>query len=482
MNVNALKLAAAAFKQALQAQDRQGLIAAAHRLIDLNTPLGQQWQGLAQEVFRWGELNLALRALDVWAAQGSGGPLAGYDKAAMLARVGRARDAADALDAIPSDAPTPEAHAYLHGVLSTQLGKRSEAERHFRRALQASPLSGRSWLGIAQLGALAERDEAAMRQLERSMVRAPIEDQVALAIALGKVEHESGNRSAAFAYFDKATEIDRQRFTYQPREMEASAEIARSWTAREIAEFAALAPAPPRRPLFVTGAARSGTTLVDQILAAHSKIDSAGELGLAIQIEAMVGGFAPEDFRRYLAGGKSLAVLQSTFLRLVGERIGGSGAFVDKTLNLSRSLGPLAALFPDSPFIWMRRDPIENAFSIYRTWLANNVVGGWRLGDLAHFMRLEDVLLDHWTRELGSRLLVVRYEELVESPREWTERISKHCGFEAEPQQLDFHTSERPVTTASALQVRQPINRSGLHAAEPYRPFLAPFVEAYFGR
>jgi tetratricopeptide (TPR) repeat protein len=478
LDITALKLAAAAFKSALQAQDRQAVIAAAERLIELDAPLGQQWQGLAQEVFRWGELNLALRALDTWASQGSAGPFAGYQKAAMLARVGKAAEAASEMATLPPDAPTPVANAYLQGALATNLGKEREAERHFRRALKAAPESGRSWLGLVQLGPIGRADETAMRDAAPAIRRAPVEDRAAYAIALGMLEHAAGHYPEAFAHYREANEIERERYTYDAADNEASAAIAGSWTAGEIAEFAAMVPAPVRRPLFVTGLARSGTTLVEQILASHSSVDAGGELGLALQLEAIVGGFAPADFHAYLAGNGSLASLQGTFLRLVAERVAGAGPFVDKTLNMSRALGPLSALFPDSPIVWMRRDPVENALSIYRTWLANNVVGGWRLEELADHMRLENRLLEHWRHELGDRLLVVQYEELVEDPRGWTERITRHCGLEVEPRQFESHRSERAVTTASALQVRQPINRRGIGAAEPYRAFLKPFIDA----
>lgn len=479
MDITALQFAATAFKSALQKQDRQAVLAAAERLIELKAPLGQQWQGLAQEVSRWGELNLALRALDVWSSQGSAGPYAGYQKATLLARVGKAEEAERELAALPADAPTPVANAYLKGALATNLGNSREAERHFRRALKAAPDSGRAWLGLVQLGCTSERDEADLRRNARAVARAATEDRAAFAIALGLLEHAKDNYERAFAHYRDANDIERERYSYDVRDNEASAAIASSWAAADIANLAGQVAAPDRRPIFVTGLARSGTTLVEQILASHSAVDAGGELGLALQMEAIVGGFAPSDFRKYLASGGSLDLLQATFLRLVAERVPGTGVFVDKSLNMSRALGPLSALFPDSPIVWMRRDPVENALSIYRTWLANNVVGGWRLEELAHHMRLEDALLDHWTHQLRDRLLVVQYEELVEDPPGWTERITRHCGLEVEEQQFASHRTARAVATASALQVREPINRRGIGAAEPYRPFLKRFIDAY---
>ena len=130
----------------------------------------------------------------------------------------------------------------------------------------------------------------------------------------------------------------------------------------------------------------------------------------------------------------------------------------------------------------MQRDPADNAWSIYRSWLANNVVGGWSLAEIAHHMRIEEAMLDHWRAQLGERLLVVSYADLVDAPDQWVERITRHCGLKPEAGQIDFHKSDRAVSTASFLQVREPINRRGIGVAAPYREHMAAFDAAYADR
>lgn len=136
-------------------------------------------------------------------------------------------------------------------------------------------------------------------------------------------------------------------------------------------------------------------------------------------------------------------------------------------------------MFPNAPIIWLRRDPLDNALSIYRTWLANNTVGSWLLKDIANHMKLEDGLREHFARELGGRLLVVPYEDLISDPSGWIERITTHCGLDPEPGQIEFYKADRGVTTASSMQVRKPINREGIGSARPYRELMQPFVDAY---
>ncbi|MGV3554516.1 MAG: sulfotransferase [Croceibacterium sp.] len=481
MDIDALRLAAAAFKSALQGDDRQAVVAAARRLVELDAPLGQQWPGLVQEVFRWGELNLALSALNAWHRQGAPAHAVNHEKAALLARAGLAERAANLADALPADFPSPVANAYLRAALAVSQGRREAGARFFRRAVQLRPDSGRSWLGLAQLGEVSERDREKMLALATEGRFEDEEDRAALENALGLIEHRKGNHLAAFEHFEKSTSIVGRQRPYSKSDNEESARTAASWSRSNLANLDQREGGQGRSPILVTGLARSGTTLVQEILASHSCVKGGAELGLAMQIEAMVGGFAPADIAAYQAAGGRLSELRETYLRLVAERLPGEGAFVDKSLNLSRSLGPFALLFPESPIIWLRRDPLDNAWSIFRTWLSRSAVSGWSLEDIGHHMKLEDVLFEHWTRELGDRILVVPYADLVKQPEHWIERITEHCGLRFEPRQMDFHLARRSINTASMLQVRTPINRDGLHSAQPFSRLMQPFIDAYGG-
>ena len=181
----------------------------------------------------------------------------------------------------------------------------------------------------------------------------------------------------------------------------------------------------------------------------------------------------------------SLAAMAALYLHLLSERfgpqVGMGGRVVDKTIDNSRFLGLIAAMLPDAPLIWMRRDPIDSAWSCFRTFFIHGVAWSYSLTDIAHHFRLEDALLAFWKQRLGDRLLVVPYAELVEAPADWTRRLLAHCGLAEEAAVHAPHRTERVVATASALQVRRPINRDGLGVAAPFRAHLQPFVDAYFG-
>jgi tetratricopeptide (TPR) repeat protein len=479
VDIAALRQAAARFKTALQAENRGDLVAAARDLVRLDAPLGPQWPGAARALWRWGELELALQALDLWARQSETRNEAAYEKASLLARAGRVAEARTIARSLPAAYPNPVANAYLIASLALAAGDADEAESQFRRAIASAPGSGQSWMGLAQLGRLSDADITAMQAARDKGQYPESDDAAALVNALGTWEARAGNHEAAFAHFREAHKLQARNHRYNGADNRRSAEISMAWNAAAIAANEMPAGSTDRQPIFVTGLPRSGTTLVEQILSAHSQVDGGHELGLALQIEASVGGFAPADFEAYRKQGGRIDDLAMLYTRLVGERVPGSGRFVDKTLNQSRSIGPLAALFPQAPFIWMRRDPQDNALSIYRTWMANNTVSGWSLPDIADHMKVEDALFAHWTKELPDRILAVDYADLVENPREWTQRIASHCGLSVEEAQYRFHEQDSGVSTASAMQVRAPINREGLGVAQPYAAQMQPFVDAY---
>jgi hypothetical protein len=134
---------------------------------------------------------------------------------------------------------------------------------------------------------------------------------------------------------------------------------------------------------------------------------------------------------------------------------------------------------PEAPIVWLKRDPLDCAWSCFRTHFLAGVSWSYDLADIAHHFRLEDELLARWQDILGDRVLVVPYEGLVADSAGWIRRILAHCQLSEEPEAFSPHENRRAVTTSSVMQVRRPINRAAVGAAEPYRAFLQPFVDAY---
>lgn len=481
MTNDAMVRALATLKDALARRDRSGTNQAVQALLDGRAPLGEQWRGIARLMQVSGEYTLALRAIDA-VIDGSGNKAhARYARVVLLTQAGRLRDAYDLLATLPPDVPDRAGHAYVLGNTAMTLGRVEEARGHLRAALAHRPGWGPAWLSLATAVDFAR--DALGEQLLAEQPAAERQGAADLAryyYAVGKLHADRKDPPASFAAFARGAALLRSETPYSRAGDVANARAAMTGYPDGMLErLREHRSDETRRPIFVTGLPRSGTTLVEQIIASHSSVRDGGELNIAQHLAVAAGGVSGDDLGRYLAGGGSPEALGSLYLHLLAERFGPGGRIVDKTIDSSRYLGVIAAALPDAPLIWMRRDPLDCAWSCFRTFFIHGVAWSYDLADIARHFRLEDQLLAFWKGRLGDRLLVVPYAELVEAPERWTRQMLEHCSLPEESKVFTPHRTERAVATASSLQVRRPINREGLGVAAPYRSQLQPFIDAF---
>lgn len=468
-------------KHALAARDRAGANAAVSALLDARAPLGQQWRQLAELMRVSGELTLALRATDAFVAAAGDTPQARYSKVVLLTQAGRLKAAHDLALTLPPDIPDPAGRAYLLGNTALTLGRVQEARDYLLTAVKHRPGWGPAWLTLSSTGSLKDDPIAEQMLADRAAAeRQPEGDLARYWYAVGKLHADRGAHDDAFAAFAKGAALLRRLTPYSRHGNEKAAQAAMTgFPSGYIEQLNAAQSIDTSRPIFVTGLPRSGTTLVEHILASHSTVADGAELNILQHVAVAAGGASGEALAACLAAGGSVEQLGGLYLHLMAERFGGDGRIVDKTVDASRFLGLAAALLPDAPLIWMRRDPLDSAWSCFRTFFIHGVAWSYDLTDIAHHFRLEDRLVDFWQDRLGARLLVVPYPKLVDAPEDWTSRILAHCGLAREAAAFVPHETERAVATASSLQVRRPINRDGLNVAAPYRKHLQPFIDAY---
>lgn len=467
---------------ALQQRDRALQNEIVRGLIGLRAPLGDQWQRLAHLVLANGEFRMAREAIDLFVGASGDTPLAKYHKATLLEQSGALDEAYELFRTLPEDAPDPAFNAYSRGMATLFLGDIAEARRQLERATRLRPAWGGAWLALATASdtlhdtAVAERILAA----GKAMADAPPQERGPYCYAVGKIMAERGEHAAAFAAFAQGAKIVRALVGYH-REYDRNNAVQAldGFTAQRIAEIAARQSEPTGRSIFVTGLARSGTTLVEQILTSHSAVSDGGEVYRLPLLAGEIGGQSYAQLDRYLSAHR-LAEVARLWRHWLDERFPAPGRVVDKSLDTSRFLGMAASLLPEAPVIWLTRDPLDCAWSCFRTYFVGSLPWSYDLEEIAFHFRLEDKLLGRWRDILGERLLVVPYEQLVTEPSPWIRRILTHCGLGEEPQVFAPHENSRKVTTASLMQVRQPINRRGIGTAEPYRQFLEPFIARYY--
>ncbi|GMW07989.1 MAG: hypothetical protein AMXMBFR8_27850 [Nevskiales bacterium] len=225
---------------------------------------------------------------------------------------------------------------------------------------------------------------------------------------------------------------------------------------------------------------RSGTSLVEQILASHSAVYGAGELATLDKLLREAAGDFPAGLARLDAG-----AWQAVGTRYLGElaEIGGEARFVtDKMPGNFLHIGAIWRLFPGAKIIHCVRDPMDTGLSCYRSHFVSDQLGySCDLLDLGSYYRHYRALMAHWRRLADGALYDIHYEALVAEPEAEVRRLLEYCGLEFEPDCLQFHRSGRRVRTASGAQVRQPIYRDSLEAWRRYEQELRPFAAALAG-
>ena len=474
----------AQLQPALERRDRAAQVDLVGRLVEMRAPMGSQWQQLAHIAANQGELTLARAAIELFVEASRDRPAAEYQKALLLTEMGFLHEAEAVLRALPEDVPSPQAGAFTRGTTLLMLGRIDEGRDYLERVALSQPRSGSTWLALAQSVDLASETALGDRIIaaERGMEPALPTERAAHCYALGKVHAARSEHALAFAAFARGAQLLRSVVAYdRAKDRDEAAEAVHGYDAAAIDALADRQSEATARSIFVTGLPRSGTTLVEQILTSHSSVSDGAEIARLDLLATEIGGRSLAALSHHV---EANGVTQAARLwhHWLEERFPAPGRVVDKTVNTGRFLGLVAALLPEAPLIWVTRDPFDRAWSCFGTYFVwGNMPWSYDLEDIAYHFRLEDRLLAQWQPILGDRLLTVPLEALVADPDGWIRRILAHCGLTEEPQAFEPHRNRRPVATASMMQVRRPINRDGIGSAEPYRPLMRPFLEAYCG-
>jgi len=247
--------------------------------------------------------------------------------------------------------------------------------------------------------------------------------------------------------------------------------------------------APDADPIFILGLPRSGSTLVEQILASHSQVDGTQELPEIPRVVCSMERCSMESPRSERGDPRYPAVLANLVpedFRRLGERYiaetrayrGDKPFFIDKMPNNFRHIGLIHLMLPNAKIIDVRREPMACCVSNLKQLFASGQEFTYSVEDIARYYKSYLELMRHWDAVLPGRVLRVWYKDVVQDLESNVRRILKLCGLEFEPACVEFHKLERSVYTASSEQVRQPIFSEGLHQWRNYEPWLSPLKDA----
>jgi tetratricopeptide (TPR) repeat protein len=379
-------------------------------------------------------------------------------------------------------AAKPELTAAHAGIAQAymELGRLEEAERALRDAIRCDPENGASYSSLASLlgRRLPEDDFAQMRRLASTVVR---ESRLPpLHFGLAQALDARGEFAEAAQHAAKANALQQERWTrqgrqYNPEEHRTFVERICETFTPEFFEGSRGPGVDTQIPIFVLGLPRSGTTLVEQILASHSQVHAAGELryiGECFDALPSICGISatPLECVRQLDD-KSIVQAASRYLDRLPGIEPAKTRITDKMPDNYLHVGFVHLLFPNARIIHCRRDLRDIAVSC---WLTNFRSIRWASTPehIAERIREYVCIIGHWQRVLPNRMLELQYEELVENPEPIVRRMLDWVGLEWEDACLKFHESSRPVRTASVVQVREPIYRRSAGRWRSYEPFL----------
>ena len=470
--------------EALKAGDRDRALFYLREELRTGPASGDRWRSVDMLAQQIGEIDIAIEAAKRFAATQ---PLSLQKLVhywSTLATFGREEEAERQIARLPLDAQSYPDILHIRGTLATDGGRFDEAEKSFRALIAAPTSPERGWFPLSMIKKFGpgDPDIDTMEAIRPHLAQVDPDARARFLYGLGKAYGDAKDHDRSFACYREGAAIRRTIDRYD----RAGTQSFVDGLIRDFTPEAMRALLPSRveesRALFVNGLPRSGSTLVEQILASHSAVTDGGEVNLVAPSLIPAG-------RRDYAG--ALAYQESstsadpwgdcarTYGRLIGERFGQDGLIVDKSLVQSHVMGLLLHMLPDARIVWMRRDPEDSAWSIFRNFFTRSVPWGWDLEDIAHFMRLEDRLHAHWTGIFADRILTVPYEELATSPEDWIPRILDHVGLAHEESVFRSHETKRRVKTASVAQVRAPISNKAIGQADAVRDHLAPFRAAY---
>ena len=367
-------------------------------------------------------------------------------------------------------------HVSLGHSLKT-VGRQNEATACYQRAVAARPSFGDAWWSLANLKTYRfSEEEIAQMRAEEAAAAADTVDRYHLCFALGKAFEDRNEFTESWQFYERGNALKRAESRYHPDIIETNtSQQMEVCTAQFFAARAGVG-VPDPDPIFVVGLPRSGSTLIEQILASHSQVEGTQELAevqrmvleLGAHYPGVLAELTPEEFRRL---GERYMTDTRAYRR---QKL----FFIDKMPNNFRHIGLIHLMLPNAKIIDVRREPMACCFSNLKQLFARGQDFTYGIEDIARYYRTYLALMRHWDAVLPGRILRVRYEDVVEDLEGNVRRMLEFCGLEFEPACVEFYKTERSVRTASSEQVRRPIFREGLLQWRNYERWLGPLKDS----
>jgi tetratricopeptide (TPR) repeat protein len=375
-----------------------------------------------------------------------------------------------------------EIHSNI-GVALIELGRFSESQAILEAAIQLAPRDTKCRRTLAQLVRFGAEDPhlEAMEELSEDGNSLAIEDRIHLHFALAKAYEDVGRHAEAFQQLLEGNALKRGQITYlEATTLELMDRIRAAFTS-ELVQRLQNKGAPSSSPIFIVGMPRSGTTLIEQILASHRDVFGGGEMRHFGEVvgHMRANSWGPLNFPEGVT-----ALIDQDFRNLGARYVADTAPYAPAAARITDKMpgnflyaGLIHLALPNAVIIHARRDPVDTCVSCFSKLFGDEQGHTYDLAELGRYYRRYQMLMTHWRDVLPpGRILDVQYENVVRDLEGQARRIIERCGLEWDSRCLDFYKTERPVRTASAVQVRQPIYGSSIGRGRRYTHLLGPLL------
>ena len=426
------------------------------------------WHDLGSVLKELNRFEEAVKALQEAVRLDPANAVTHYFYGAALAMAAQPEAAIEAYrKAVDLDPDLSGAYLGLGHVLKT-VGDQDGGVAAYRRAIELRPDFGEIYYSLSNLKTFKFSDQEIAGMEERVGNNAlPIDCQVHFAFSLGKAYEDKADYAAAFRYYELANRRHRETIAYDPVQTEVAHEKIRKAFSLEFFEHQAQMGTGCRDPdpIFILGLPRSGSTLLEQILASHSLVDGTSELPDISMIAQSVtnkahGRTFPMSMPELTS--EELTALGKQYLSQTQRHRGSAPFFTDKMPNNFAYVGFIKAILPNAKIIDARRHPMDSCVGCFKQHFAKGQTFTYDLFELGEFYLEYERMMNHWDAVLPGQVLHVEYENVVSDLETQVRRLLEFCGLEFEQSCVNFHETKRAVRTASSEQVRQPIYQGSL--------------------
>jgi len=480
-NVDAMRFLAAVFlKQKRRLRDAEALL---QRATQIAPDFAAAWLDLGhaykKRVKRMEAIEAFTRATELEPGNG----IAWEKLASITAGAGYPEQAAEAFQKAIALSPKAAGFHMGYGHVLKMLGDRPASLCAYREAIRLRPEFGEVYWSMANIK-IFKFEDAEVEAMEDQLENAELQEatNVHFRFALGKAYEDRKDYDKAWAYYHSGNGRQRPLENYDPAANSVEKEAIRSYFTRDMLEKAEGNGYADEGPIFIVGLGRSGSTLIEQILASHSQVEGTEELSVLGNLSDTIARFRPDKkkFPEILDTMRPLDWRALGLEYLDGAkryRMTDKPIFTDKLPNNFPFVGLLHLMLPNAKIINARRHPLDTCLGNYKQLFGHGQSFTYDIFELADYYKEYCLTMDHWNEVLPGKVLDVHYEETVTDLEGQVARILEHCGLPFEEKCVRFHETERAVKTASSEQVRQPIYKGAMGKWRKYESHLGDWLE-----